>query len=203
MSYETVDKIFVLDTETTGLFGGPADFVVDVGVCEYDVKTGKIEDIYSSLVGYDVDSWSDNLRQSWIFTHDGATISPDDLRGARPPEEVTTDLGQIIPPEGYATSYNLNFDFAKFLFRPPWGLRCNIAEDIMHAASHVFKSLDSHHSGAISLQKAYSCAFGDSDPARINGPERHLALPDARMAAYLMKYLIYTGRYDVPCKDRV
>ena len=65
------DKILVLDTETTGLVGGPEfpgdkkhDLVVDIGICEACLSTGKVREIYSSVVGYDVDEWSEDMVHS-------------------------------------------------------------------------------------------------------------------------------------------
>ena len=68
------DEIYVLDTETTGLSGAPKDLVVDVGICRVSLRRGTVEDVYSSVLGYDVDSWDDYHRNAWIFENTDMTL---------------------------------------------------------------------------------------------------------------------------------
>ena len=69
------DGILVLDTETTGLEGAPKDVVVDVGICRVDLRRGTVEDVYSSVLGYDTSEWDDYLKNAWILRTSAMTDS--------------------------------------------------------------------------------------------------------------------------------
>ena len=98
---ETPETILVLDTETTGLKGAKyvdspfmdpffkkersvdfdsldwsryGDIVVDVGICEVNLRERTVRDVYSSIVGYDVSTWTEEMRTSWIFENTDLTV---------------------------------------------------------------------------------------------------------------------------------
>ncbi|MDR3283444.1 MAG: hypothetical protein LBS92_07565 [Candidatus Methanoplasma sp.] len=181
------DEIFVLDTETTGLDGGPCDVVVDVGVCAVDLFAETARDVYSSIVGYDVSKWDDRRKNAWIFKNTDLTV--DMVAAATPQPDVRADLARILRGKR-VTAYNVPFDMDKFLYREPWGLRGLFREctDIMAAATEVCK-LPSQLYGCKyrfpKLDHAYS-AITEGDPAGIEGKQDHRALSDARMASQLM-----------------
>ena len=189
-------EIYVIDTETTGLDGGPKDLVVDVGICSADICGGVVKDVYSSVVGYDVTDWEEHRTKAWIFENTDLTL--DDVAAARPFFKVKEDVirhlrGRVV------TSYNVPFDMDKFLFREPWHLRgtFNVCTDIMKAATDVCK-LPSELYGVSyrfpKLDHAYRTIV-NGDPAGVGGKQDHRALSDARMASYVMIEMYRTGNY--------
>lgn len=189
-------EIYVIDTETTGLDGGPKDLVVDVGICSVDISKGTVKDVYSSVVGYDVTEWADHRSKAWIF--ENTDLSLDDVSAARPFLKIKEDVVAILRGK-VVTSYNVPFDMDKFLFREPWCLRgtFNICTDIMKAATGVCK-LPSEFYGASyrfpKLDHAYRTIV-KGDPAGIGGKQDHRALSDARMASYVMIEMYRSGNY--------
>ena len=88
------EEIIVLDTETTGLEGAPKDLVVDIGMTRVNLRKGTVEDVYSSVLGYDVDSWDDYHRNAWIFQNTDMTL--DMVAEATPAMKVIEDVRRIL-----------------------------------------------------------------------------------------------------------
>jgi DNA polymerase-3 subunit epsilon len=194
---ETPDEIFVLDTETTGLKGGPEDVVVDVGICAVDLSRGKVRDVYSSVVGYDVTEWSDVRRKAWIFENTDLTL--DAVASAPPQDKIKRDLIEILRGKKL-TTYNVPFDLDKFLYREPWELKGLFKEctDIMKAATPVCKLPSQYYEREYRFPKldyAYAKILGGEDPVGINGVQDHRALSDARMASHIMIGMFRDGTY--------
>lgn len=190
------DEIYVLDTETTGLFGAPKDLVVDVGITKVSLRKGTVEDAYSSVLGYDVDEWDDYHRNAWIFQNTDMTL--DMVSDSPPAMKVIEDVRHLLRNK-HVTSYNVAYDMDKFLYQEPWNLRGTFKPcfDIMIAAKDVCK-LPSEYYGREyrypKLDYAYSHIV-EGDPAGINGVQDHRALSDARMASYLMITMFNDGLY--------
>ena len=190
------DEIYVLDTETTGLYGAPKDLVVDIGITKVSLRKGAVEDVYSSVLGYDVDDWDDYHRNAWIFQNTDMTL--DMVADAPPAMMVIEDVRHLLRNK-VVTSYNVAYDMDKFLYQEPWNLRgtFNPCFDIMLAAKDVCK-LPSEYYGREyrypKLDYAYSHIV-EGDPAGINGVQDHRALSDARMASYLMITMFKDGKY--------
>lgn len=190
------DEIYVLDTETTGLYGAPKDVVVDIGITKVSLRKGTVEDVYSSVLGYDVDEWDDYRRKAWIFENTDMTL--DMVADAPPAMKVIDDVRRILKDKD-VTSYNIRYDMDKFLYQEPWDLRGTFKPcfDIMLAAKDVCK-LPSQYYGREyrypKLDYAYSNIV-EGDPAGINGKQDHRALSDARMASYLMITMFRDGSY--------
>lgn len=190
------DEIYVLDTETTGLYGAPKDVVVDIGITKVSLRKGTVEDVYSSVLGYDVDEWDDYRRKAWIFENTDMTL--DMVADAPPAMNVVGDVRRILKDKD-VTSYNIRYDMDKFLYQEPWDLRGTFKPcfDIMLAAKDVCK-LPSQYYGREyrypKLDYAYSNIV-EGDPAGINGKQDHRALSDARMASYLMITMFRDGSY--------
>ena len=190
-------KIYIVDTETTGLVGAPRDLVVDIGICEFDTFTQNVKDVYSSRLGYDTSEWSDSMKNAWIFTHQGADLTVEDVTipNAPPAEQVIQEVKTILDGQ-LVTSYNMPFDFDKFLLKGPWWLNVHLGRDIMLSATAYI--LNGTGDGRYqSLQKAYDFIFRGYDPAKIGSIEKHLGLPDARMAAYVLKKLWQMNMYRI------
>ena len=122
-------EIFVVDLETTGLKGYPDDYVVEIAVMKVDLQKNRIELIHQSLIHYDVESWDEGLRNSWIFQNTDITLqkiqdSEKDI------ETVVLEVRRILQNR-YVTSFNIKFDFEKFLKHELWNIneekynRCN------------------------------------------------------------------------------
>ncbi len=188
------EEIYVLDTETTGLEGAPRDFVVDVGICKVDLSKGTVEDVYSSVLGYDTEEWDDYLRNAWIFENTDMTL--DMVEEAPLALTVIDDVRRILRKKA-VTSYNTGYDFNKFLYQEPWNLRGWFMEfpDIMKAATNVCK-LPGYYGDYRypKLDHAYSTIV-EGDPAGIGGKQDHRALSDARMASYVMIAMYRNGQY--------
>ena len=191
-----VDEIYVLDTETTGLYGAPKDVVVDIGITKVSLRKGTVEDIYSSVLGYEVMDWDDYRRNAWIFQNTDMTLKM--VEDAPDAMEVISEVRQILKGKN-VTTYNVQYDLDKFLYLEPWSLKgtflqCN---DIMLAAKDVCK-LPSQYYGREyrypKLDYAYEHIV-QGDPAGINGKQDHRALSDARMASYLMIQMFREGTY--------
>ncbi|KUE73019.1 hypothetical protein AUQ37_03930 [Candidatus Methanomethylophilus sp. 1R26] len=188
-------RIFVVDTETTGLDGVPAgDLVLDIGIVRVDTVTGEVLPAYSKIVGYNVDDWDYAKRNAWIFGHSDLTL--DDVRDGVPVSCVSEDVRTLLAGN-IATAYNVPFDFGKFLRYRPWAVSCHLAPDIMIAAHNLVDGEYEFEDGSTSwprLEKAYS-QLCPTDPAGLNGVQKHRALSDAMAAAHVMLRLVNDGIY--------
>lgn len=183
-------QIFVLDTETTGLAGAPDDLVVDIGIVSADLKTGDIEPVFSTPVGY---------SESMIRKHEGAWVfNNTDLNfwqvlKAPGVYKVASRVSELLTGE-LVTSYNTEFDLDRFLYRDPWNLKnlCFECNCIMTSAWRAFPNLG-RNGFYPKLQVAYD-ALCPGDPMNV-GKQRHRALSDAVMAAHVMMELHKRGKY--------
>ena len=191
-----ITDLYLIDTETTGLRGFPVDHVVDVGVCRIDLSAGSFEPVYSSIVGHDVSLWNRNLRESWIFENSDLTLS--DVASAPPVASIADDLNNILSGE-FVTSYNVDFDFRKFLRHDPFFMHSYVAKvlpDPMLAATPVLKIAGSNGYKWPRLEEAYSSLCPD-DPAGIGCHQDHRALSDAKVASCVLIELHKRGHYKV------
>ncbi len=191
------DEIYVLDTETTGLRGAPKDLVVDVGICKVSLRGGTVKDVYSSVLGYNVDFWDNYHREAWIFQNTDLTLEM--VVEAPPAREVIENVRRILRNKT-VTAYNIAYDMNKFLFQKPWDMKgeFTLCNDIMLAATPVCK-IPSDYCGKKyrypKLDVAYS-KIVEGDPADIHGVQSHRALSDARMASYIMVQMFRDGNYE-------
>lgn len=183
--------IYVLDTETTGLSGGPEHLVVDIGIVAANPETGKVTEVFSTVVGYPEDVIRKH-EKAWVFQHTGLNFwqvqrAPGLLR-------VMVRVAEILAGER-VTSYNTGFDLKRFLYKAPWGLKDVFTEGecIMSSVWKAFPDLG-RKGGYPKLQAAYDLLCPD-DPVGI-GKQRHRALSDAAMAAHVMCALHRMGKYD-------
>lgn len=191
-----VEDIYVLDTETTGLKGAPEDVIVDIGVCKVDIKSGKVEPVYSSIVGYDTSRWNDYRRNAWIF--DNTDLTLDMVHSAPPFSKILNDISALLSGKK-VTSYNIEYDMGKFLYRDPWNMKGLFVPctDIMKAATYVCKVPSQYYGREYQYPKldfAYSM-ITDGDPAGICGKQDHRALSDAKVASHVMIQMYRDGTY--------
>lgn len=187
-------EVYVLDTETTGLDGAPKDKVVDIAICRVELGSGKVEEVYSSVVGHDISGWDDSLRHAWIFENTDLTL--DMVRDAPSENEVVRDVTKILSGAN-VTSFNISFDFDKFLYKEPWSLKGRFVpfRCIMLASRDVCRlpGLYEEYKWP-KLEEAYRMIV-KGDPANINGKQSHRAMGDAVMASYVLSELHRTGNY--------
>ncbi len=185
----------VVDTETTGLCGCRyGDRIVDIGIVEVDTDALTVTPVYSEIVGYDVSVWEPEQRNAWIFSHSDLTLGK--VAAGKPFGEVVGDVHRILDGRK-VTSYNLSFDFHKFLIPRPWSVDCLLCPDIMTSAHRVVGGDLLLPYGGTSwpkLSKAYE-VLCPGDPAEIGGSQAHRALSDAVVAGYVMVELIRRGVY--------
>lgn len=229
--FETPDTILVLDTETTGLDGARyekdpftdpffkkssldiygeerldlldwskyGDLVVDIGICEVSLSNRTVKPVYSSIVGYDTESWTDKMKTSWIFENTDLTI--EEVESAKRLSKVKKEIEDLVK-DRWLTTYNVQYDLDKFLYRFPWNLKGSFMEcrDIMFSARDICK-LKSPYYGVSEyrypkLDYAYAHILNGEDPAGIHGVQDHRALSDAKVASYLMIELFDNGNYN-------
>lgn len=196
--------MLIIDTETTGLKGGPQDLVVEIGICSLDESTGKIEPVYSEIVRYPDIMEREKVRPSWVFAN--TDLTPESVLTA--PKDAATVAEEVrdIVVAHNVTSYNVPFDFHKFLFKEPWNLRelVRIPYDIMDLATAEVrrraenglipdKALQSRLLSDWSVQPdkwvrsldAYKVLCPE-DPAGRHGKQSHRALDDTIMEAHVL-----------------
>ncbi len=200
---EDCNEVFVLDTETTGLYGAPKDVVVDIGICVVDLSKGTVREAYSAVVGHDVGKWDDYKRDAWIFQNTDMTLEM--VEKGRPFDKVRSDVTSLLRGKR-VTAYNTGYDFGKFLFKSPWNLRSTFDEyqDVMLAATYACKLKSMNYFEEYrwpKLDVAYKMILKGDDPAGINGKQDHRALSDARMASYIMLEMYDNGAYPIVKKN--
>lgn len=208
--------VLIIDTETTGLSGYPKDRVLEIGIAEYDEISGNIFPVYSEMIRYDdiVDFDSkyvniDGSRGIWIYRNSDMRME-DTLNAAKDLDTVVREVREIVSGKE-VTSYNVGFDFGKFLYQEPWNI-CNIVTrkiDIMKlATTKVYELADSDSIEDKVLQERLLREREDScypekwvrsiDAYRVLCPEdpmglegmRHRAIDDAVMEGWILKQLL-------------
>lgn len=173
--------MYVVDIETTGLFGiDYGDKIVEIGVCEI-TSGGKIRTTYSNLVSQpNIYDYSD----SWVFHN--TNLTPEEvIKNGTPEEDVISDLKELFSGE-VMTSYNVTFDFGRFLFKSPYELKVRVPFDILEVATNVL-SPDSPR--WLRSEDAYRMACPE-DPAGLKFKQTHRALDDAIMEAHILTHVL-------------
>ena len=104
------DKILVLDIETTG-FLDKGGLIVEVGIVSLDTKTGKIVEVYSSLLREGTFSPRHEKEPfGWIFKN--SDLRYEDVLIAPEAEVVLKEVQDIIDKYSLGcTAFNHKFDF--------------------------------------------------------------------------------------------
>ena len=207
--------MLIIDTETTGLQGYPKDRVLEIGIAELREDTGEIVPVYSEMIRYedivDFDSRyvNDNgSRGIWIYRNSDMRME-DTLNAAKNLDTVVREIREIVSGKE-VTSYNVGFDFDKYLDLEPWSLKDIAARkmDIMElATAKVYELADSDSIEDKGLQERLLREREDSyypekwvrsiDAYRVLCPEdpmglegmRHRAIDDAVMEGWILKTL--------------
>ncbi len=113
-------KIFVVDTETTGLDGAHGgDRIVEIAICEVDTELGTIQKVYESIVGHDTKEWDEWKKDAWIFQNSDLTLEK--VEKGPPANDVIKEVRKILDDKN-VTSYNTGFDWHLFLELEPWNI---------------------------------------------------------------------------------
>ena len=205
--------VYVIDTETTGLYGYPQDRVLEIGIVEYDEGTRKISPVYSELIHYlDIEEFDRRYvglkgeKGVWIYRNSDMSVQ-DTLNTKKDLDTVAGEVRKILDGKT-VTSYNTGFDFDRFLYKRPWNLRpITVCEyDIMPMATEaVMRMVDD---GVIADRQlsdrlrrefartkyaekwvrsidAYTVLCPD-DPMGMKGRQTHRAIDDAIMEAHIL-----------------
>ena len=205
--------VLIIDTETTGLEGYPKDRVLEIGIAE--LEEGSVRPVYSEIIRYpdiaEFDRKYVNLDGSegiWIYRNSDLRME-DTLNASKDVERVAAEVRAIVSGRE-VTSYNVEFDFGKFLYHEPWNLRGIVERkiDIMKlATSKVYELCESDSLDDKGLQErmlsereeshcpekwvrsidAYR-ALCPEDPMGLEGM-RHRAIDDAVMEGWILKAL--------------
>ena len=162
-----------------------------------DTDALTVEPAFESTVGYNTERWCDRWKESWIFSH--STLKLKDIQTAPKLMDVVSQVRYLLVGEN-VTSYNMPFDFRKFLDKKPWELKkfgCVKMPDIMEAAADYFKE-PSPFGGYRwpRLERAYR-TLCENDPAGINNKQEHRAMSDAIAAGYVLLALYKSGNYKI------
>ena len=138
--------VLIIDTETTGLSGYPKDRVLEIGIAE--LEEGSVKPVYSEIIRYsdivEFDRKYVNPNGSegiWIYRNSDLRME-DTLNAIKDLGTVAAEVREIVSGRE-VTSYNVPFDFGKFLYHEPWNLKelCSVPYDIMELATKRVYSL--------------------------------------------------------------
>ena len=205
--------VLIIDTETTGLSGYPKDRVLEIGIAE--LEEGSVRPVYSEIIRYsdivEFDRKYVNPNGSegiWIYRNSDLRME-DTLNASKDVERVAAEVRAIVSGRE-VTSYNVGFDFGKFLYHEQWNLRGIVERkiDIMKlATSKVYELCESDSLDDKELQErllkereesyypekwvrsidAYR-ALCPEDPMGLEGM-RHRAIDDAVMEGWILEAL--------------
>lgn len=202
--------MLIIDTETTGLIGYRSDRVLEIGIVSFDEITRDVKPLYSSMVRYpDMDAYIKDYerRNGPIWAFQNTSLDPGDIKeNGKDIDEVVLDFIRIVHGKA-VTSYNVPFDFGKFLDYEPWNAKkwCVQWHDIMDLATKRVKDLaraDALRNKELQSRlidewyefpgkwvrsiDAYN-ALCPNDPAGSKRRQTHRALDDAIQEAYVLK----------------
>ncbi|MHA1729383.1 MAG: 3'-5' exonuclease [Promethearchaeota archaeon] len=97
--------IVVVDIETTG-FSHKRDCIVEIGICELDLDTGKCKKLFDRLILEE--HLSSRHIDEWIF--ENSNLEFEDVLKAKPLESYREEIQRIFN-KYLATAFNKRFDF--------------------------------------------------------------------------------------------
>ena len=210
--------VLIMNTETTGLEGYPKDSVLEIGIAE--LEEGSVKPVYSEIIRYsDIVEFDrkyvnpDGSEGIWIYRNSDLRME-DTLNASKDVETVAAEIREIVSGRE-VTSYNVGFDFGKFLYHEPWNLKvlCSVPYDIMELATKRVYSLaeedmipDKMLQDRLLREREESYypekwvrsidAYRALCPEDLMGLEgmRHRAIDDAVMEGFVLKTLDYDSR---------
>lgn len=186
-----MNKILVLDIETTGFLkqGGS---IVEIGIVDLDLDTGKIEEVFSSLLRETILTAKHRDEPfGWIFKNSNLTV--EEVRNAPPSKYIYDHVQKIL--DAYhlgCTAYNKNFDFGFLRNR---GLRINDLPCPMILSTPICKIPNRNGRGGYKwpkVEEAYNFFFPGN-----NYTEQHRGPDDAKHEAQIVYALYKMGVFKV------
>ena len=92
------------------------DLVVDVGITEVSLRDHTVKEVYSAIVGYDISTWTEEMKTSWIFENTDLTV--EQVAAGKPFSEVRREVSKLVKGR-FLTTYNVQYDLDKFLYKFP------------------------------------------------------------------------------------
>lgn len=202
-------SLLVVDIETDSLDGpgnGGNGHVLEIGIAELDGTA--VRPVWGTVVRQPAAD-----RHAWIFTHDGATLTWDEVQQGMPEQDAVQTYRDIVAGRN-CVSWNEDFDFGRFLLSEPWSDSGSIKPvllcDPMIAASNCcvcgalgLESFPDKWPSADEAYLYYCRGYDLLTGAICDGPagyhkEHHRALDDAVYEAYIIREMIGRGHYSLP-----
>ncbi len=183
-------KLYILDTETTGLNGYPTDKVLELAIISLDVETMTYKIEFNELIGHNTDDWNTQLRECWVFENTDITL--DMIKYASPYSVHKLRVSQILTGR-YVTSFNRDYDIGKFMSKPPY----NFQNDIQYFPCIMLES-----TGVCKIPGYYgdykwpSLAEAFEIILNKEANQNHRALDDTIMATKIVSELIRRGHFN-------
>lgn len=173
--------IYVIDTETTGLQGiQQGDKIVEVGIARVDLELEKVYPEFDRIINIRL---NERDVHAWVFDHTDLGVE-DVMCSPWTVSEVGRAL--IYYEREVFTSYNIDFDFDRFLHQPPWSFYPKLAPCIMEEASARY----GEDGRWFSAQMAYDLLCPDNPADLPEGKEQHRALSDAVVEGHILLRLL-------------
>jgi len=193
-------EIYVIDTETTGLDGYPDDHIIEIAICKVNIEKKTVDKIFDSIVGHDIECWSYPQKQAWIFGNSDLTLEM--VSKAKPLKEIVKKVRKIIRNK-YVTSFNVEFDFTRYLCSEPWNLE-DVIKDILNClmmSATPVCGIEGYYDEYKwpRLEEAYDMLC-EGNPANIKD-QTHRAMDDTLMASHVLLSLIGSGNYRIDQED--
>ncbi len=161
-----------------------------------DIEEKSVKEVYQSIVGYEVNSWDYRKRNAWIFRNSNLTL--DRVKNAKPLKLVVKEVRELVR-DTLITSYNVEYDFTKFLCCSPWNLDefvHDICNCIMIASAAICQLPGFYQKYKWPrLDIAYR-TICKNNPVKIE-TQTHRAMDDALLSAYVLVELIKTNNYEL------
>lgn len=184
--------IYIVDTETTGLQGAISnEKIVEIAICKVNTETLIVERVFESIVGQEIPESEEN---AWIFSY--SNLTPDMVRAGPSDNEVIITVNEILKNR-LVTSFNVGFDFYRFLDMNPWKVPYKkTLPCIMLSATEpcAIPNRYSHEYKWPSLDEAYSHLVNGKDNDLYNGTP-HRAMSDCYKSAQVLVSLIKSNNY--------
>ena len=189
--------IYVIDIETSGTVGYPTDKIYEIAVAKCNIQTENIDIVYNEIIHHYVKDLSERQKEAWIFSN--STLNLEDITNAlKNPNKISNEL-KILLNEKFITSYNLEFDYFKFLKHSPFNLsNVNLLSCIMQKATKICQIRNKYGFKYPSLEEAIKKILPTDIKILVDQFTNHRAENDAITASYVLLELIKLKKFPLP-----
>lgn len=186
------DRIFVVETITSGAQGYPYDEVLSIGVCSVDLEKGDFDSVYDAVIRKE----PKYLGKAKLDYAEARGLNVSELYTGVPEAQVAKEFKELIKGR-YVTSYDIRQEFQRYFTNNPWDitLEAHIMPSIMARQPISFRCKVPEDEPDI-IVKAYRKMFRKTDPANVGKGRGALEL--AQMASQIMLNLYEREKYRVP-----